>query len=169
MRQAHVVSAAVALLVASTLAVSTVPASAETRTYFGFRIDFGNAPPPPRVEFVRAPRMVMVPGMRVMVLGEQDPGYDMFRYGSWYYVCNDGYWYRARSFRGPFGWIDARKVPRPMFDVPGRHWRHHPMGGPPGQMRKSDERGRGQEGDRPAGPPERGRKSDGEGRGHRRD
>src|SRR5258706_7023654 len=106
------------------LAVS-VAASAETRTYFGFQSGLGHAPPPPRVVFYSEPRMQWVPETHVMILAE-DPGYDMFRYGSWYYVCDDGFWYRSRNYRGPFAVIDVRRVPEPVFYVPAERWHHHP-------------------------------------------
>ena len=99
------------------------PAFAETQTYFGFQIGIGNAPPPPRVEFVSRPRMLVEPETQVMVLND-DPGYDMFRYRSCYYVSDNGYWYRSRSYRGPFVVVDVRRVPRPVFEVPANRWHH---------------------------------------------
>jgi hypothetical protein len=129
----------VAALLALTIAGT---ASAETRTYFGFQIGIGNAPPPPRVAYVSRPRMVMVPEEQVMVL-DDDPGYDMCRYGSYYYVCNGGYWYRARSYRGPFMVVDVRRVPGPVVRVPARHWHHHPNGWAAERYRDVDRPGRG--------------------------
>ena len=101
-----------------------VPASAETQTYFGFEIGIGNAPPPPIVRFREEPDVVFVPTNRVYVVRSYDD-YDMFRYGRYYYVCDDGYWYRARSHQGPFRVIDVRHVPRTVFAVPAKHWKHY--------------------------------------------
>ena len=98
------------------------PASAET--YFGFHIGIGNAPPPPTVVFRHEPEVVFVRTAGVYVV---DSPYDcdMFRYGAYYYISDNGYWYRARSYRGPFRVIDVRYVPRPVFHVPARHWKRH--------------------------------------------
>jgi hypothetical protein len=145
--------------VAVLMLAAPMAASAASQTYFGFQIGIGNAPPPPRVEFTRQPKMVLVPSCRVRVLAEADPGYDMFLYGSWYYVQKDGYWYRSRQFRGPFKVIDVRRVPRSVFDVPGDRWHHHPHGGPPGQMKKSE--GRGPEHHPEGGPPGQAKKPGG--------
>ena len=62
----------------------------------------------------------------------------MFRYGGFWFVFDDGYWYRARAYRGPFSVVDVRYVPRQVLTLPPNHWKHHPHGGPPGQMRKRD-------------------------------
>ena len=105
-----------------------IASSASASTYFGFQIGVGNAPPPPRFVYERSPEVVYEPSARVYVV---DNGYgddDMFRYGPYWYVCNDGYWYRARTYRGPFAVIDVRSVPQPIFRVPEHRWRHYPPG-----------------------------------------
>ena len=100
-------------------------ASAAHGTYLGFQITIGNAPPPPRVVYETEPRMAHVRDSRVWALDE-DPGYDMFSYGSYYYINDSGYWYRSRDYRGPYIVIDARMVPRALHDVPPEHWHHRP-------------------------------------------
>lgn len=105
------------------LALAT-PALAETQTYFGFHIGIGNAPPPPRVVFYDEPEVVYVRSAGVYVVDSRYD-YDIFRYGGYYYTCHDGYWYRARGYRGPFRAIDVRHVPRRVFSVPERHWKRH--------------------------------------------
>ena len=117
-------------------AVLCVSCAASGPTYWGFQVGVRSAPPPPRVVIYDDPRFVVVQG--VYVVTNADPNYDMFRYGSYWYVCYDGYWYRARSYSGPFAVIDVRSVPRAVVSVPPRHWKHHPHGGPPGQMKKRD-------------------------------
>jgi len=74
---------------------------------------------------------------------EDDYDYDVFRYGVYWYVFNDGYWYRARTHRGPFAVVSARYVPTAIVNVPPRYWRH-PHGGPPGQMKKNTYAARGE-------------------------
>ena len=99
-----------------------------------------NAPPPPRVVFVEEPEIVVVPGTRVYMVSESGFGYDMFRYGSSWYLYSGGFWYRSSSYRGSFAVIDVRSVPSPIMKVPASRWKHHPHGGPPGQM-KAKKRG----------------------------
>src|SRR5205809_718100 len=108
------------------------PAWARARTYFGFQIGVSNAPPPPVVVFHERPHTVFVPESRVYVV--EDPyadDYDVFRYGPYWYVMEDGYWYRARDYDGPFRVVDVRYVPRQIFYVPERRWKHY-------QIRRGD-------------------------------
>ena len=117
------------------LAACAPEAAVGSRTYFGFSIGISSAPPPPRVVVVEQPVMERVPSTSVYFIAT-DPGYDMFRYGESWYVCQEGYWYRASSYNGPYMTIDVRRVPRTILTVPARHWKHHPHGGPPGQISK---------------------------------
>jgi hypothetical protein len=100
----------------------------------GFSIGISNAPPPPRVVFVDEPQVVIVPGSSVYVV--QNTDYDVFRYGGYFYLSSGGYWYRSRSYSEPFTVCDVRRVPRTVLTVPSQHWKHHPLGGPPGQAKK---------------------------------
>jgi hypothetical protein len=112
------------LLLAMLALACAAPTSAETRTYFGFQIGVSNAPPPPAVVFEREPRVVMIPSTRVYMVDDDDVDCDMFQYGRYWYACDDGYWYRARSCEGPFRVVDVRYVPRQIFYVPEKHWKH---------------------------------------------
>ncbi len=111
-------------------------AAAETQVYYGFHVGISNAPPPPRIVYREAPEVVLVPGSQVYVVEDDQFDCDVFRVGPYWYAQDDGYWYRARSYRGPFTAIDVRRVPRAVFSVPARNWRHHPHGGPPGLTRR---------------------------------
>ena len=115
--------------------IIATPAGASAGTSVGWSVTVGNAPPPPTIVFQREPRVVVVPGSTVYVL-EDDCDYDVFRYGVFWYVFNDGHWYRARTHRGPFAAVGARYVPNAISNVPPKYWRRHPHGGPPGQMKK---------------------------------
>jgi hypothetical protein len=101
--------------------VSAAPARAET--YFGFQLGITNAPPPPRAVFYHEPEVVYVPSCGVHVVAH-DPGYDVFHYGSYWYMANAGFWYRSSSYRGPWRACDARYVPRRIYSVPAGYWRH---------------------------------------------
>jgi hypothetical protein len=110
-------------------------------TYFGFRVDIRSAPPPPRVVVVDEPAVAVVPGTQVYVVEDPSVSYDMFRYGSSWYICSGGYWYQSSSYRGSYDVVDVRYVPEEILTVPREHWKHHPHGGPPGQMKRRGERG----------------------------
>lgn len=115
-------------------ALLVLPGAAGAGTSVSWNVSIGNAPPPPVIEFRRDPRLIVVPGSTVYVL-EEPCDYDVFRYGVFWYVLNDGYWYRARTYRGPFVVVSARYVPAAISNVPPKFWRH-PHGGPPGQWKK---------------------------------
>ena len=116
---------------------SAVPASGSL--YYGFQIGITNAPPPPVVRTVREPHVVLATDAMVYVV--EDAGFrgddDTFRYGQYWFIFTHGYWYRARSFRGPYAVIEVRSVPRAILGVPRARWKHHPLGGPPGQLKKA--------------------------------
>lgn len=92
--------------------------------------------PAPVVVFDREPDVVLVPRSRVYYV-EHD-GYDLYRYGRYWYINDGGYWFRASSYRGPFLSIAVGRVPRSIVVVPARYRRHpvHPHGGPPGLAKK---------------------------------
>lgn len=116
------------------LTLSCSPYGTGSSTYVGFSIGISNAPPPPRVVFVEQPSVVAVSGSSVYVV--QNTDYDVFQYGGYFWLSTGGYWYRARSYNDQFTVCDVRSVPRAVLTMPSRHWKHHPLGGPPGQMKK---------------------------------
>lgn len=116
------------------------PAGAETRTTLKVQLGLGNAPPPPVVIYREAPPVVVVPQSAVYVVRDDGCDYDFFRYGVYWFIWNDGYWYRSRSYRGPFHVVETRYVPAAIWKVPNRHWKHHPHGGPPGLAKKKHHR-----------------------------
>jgi hypothetical protein len=124
------------LVSALSLAVLCVSCAPTGPTYFGFEVGVTDAPPPPHFAFHARPRLVVVPGMSVYVVEDAPSEYDMFYYGSHWYVCYEGYWYRSRHYDAGYRLVDVRSVPRRVVSVPAKHWRHHPHGGPPGQMKK---------------------------------
>ena len=108
---------------------STMPEFAHSEV--AFSIFISNAPPPPRVAFVHQPRFVLVPAEQVYYCDDGYSDYDMFRYGSYFYMYDDGYWYRANSYRGPFVAIRIEYVPSQIFYVSdyGYRWRQSPRWG----------------------------------------
>ncbi len=119
---------ALSLFVGAALAA---PAYAATDIH----VNIDLAPPPPRV-VVAQPAWHYLPEQRVYVVDRDDRPYDSFRFGAYFYIYNDGWWYRGRRWGGPYRAIETRYVPRPIMAVPAEHWRNHPHGMPPGQAKK---------------------------------
>jgi hypothetical protein len=105
---------ALALLAAGTVRNSDAGVSADINVQIGH--------PAPVVVFDREPDVVLVPGTRVYYV--EDQPYDLYRYGAYWYICDGGYWYRARNYRGPFASIGFDIVPRSIVGVPARFHRH---------------------------------------------
>lgn len=82
-------------------------------------------PPPPHVIFETQPEVVIVPQTRVEYVPVVTD-YDMYRYGKYWYVNRDGYWYRSHSYKGPFRYVEYRSLPHPVVVVPAEY-RHHPV------------------------------------------
>ena len=64
-----------------------------------------------------APHMSIVPDTDVY-FQRDEADYDLYRYGNSWYLADDGSWYRASSWRGPFVRIRAGSVPRAVFAIP---------------------------------------------------
>jgi hypothetical protein len=113
------------ILAGSALALClAVPTMASTS--FHVSLNLGSAPPPPVVVVHRAPQTTFLPEYGVYVVN--DPSYmngeDVFQVGGYWYCYDDGYWYRARSWRGPFTVISDAYVPVTIARIPANHWRH---------------------------------------------
>jgi len=71
-----------------------------------------------------APRLVVVqPGIQV-VEGFQE---EVFFRDGWYWCRRPNGWYRARRPQARFEWVEVRRVPRALVQVPPGHYRnwHH--------------------------------------------
>ena len=123
-----------------------VPARAD----IDVRISIGDAPPAPHLVIRARPHERLFPGERVYVVDDPSIGdNDCFRYGGFYWVFREGYWYRSASWRRPFVVVHPRYVPTVFYQMPPRRWKHHPSGppglmkksgsGPPGQVKKGDD------------------------------
>ena len=76
-----------------------------------------NLPAPPRFVVVPgAPAVAYAPGVRA----------NYFRYGSHFYVYDNGGWYVSNGYNGPWAVIDPVYVPRPILAVPVRYYRRPP-------------------------------------------
>lgn len=90
------------------------PASAAVRA--NINLNFGE---PPRVYFVRQPRMILIPDTQVYYVEGTD--YDMFQCDGVWYVDNGGYWFEAPSYRGPFVSVSFQDVPREVIGIPSAY------------------------------------------------
>src|SRR5258706_3552571 len=104
-----------------------LPASSMASTRVGVSINIGDPYRGAALPFRSEPDVVLVPETRVYYVRNYD--YDVYRYGSYWYFIDDGRWYRARSYRGPFLCVHETSVPRSIERVPVRYRRH--WGGPP--------------------------------------
>jgi len=102
-----------------TLALSLLPVAALAQV--SFHIDIGGPPaqPPPVVE--------VEPGVTVVEGAPEE----VYFSGGWYWCRRGDGWYRSRSPRAEFRWVDRRYVPGPIARVPPdryRNWRRadHP-------------------------------------------
>ena len=143
----------IAIAIAMALVVASDPASAQASVSADINIHVGDRPAPV-VVFDEEPEVVLVPRSRVYYVEHR--GYDLYRYGRYWYMNDRGYWFRAAGYRGPFVGIELRHVPRSITVVPDRYRHHpihpiHPLGGPPGQLKNQrtvvlDDLGRGRNG-----------------------
>ena len=113
-----------ALLVASLF--STMPARAATSV--GISVHVGDPYRGTSLTFVHEPDVVLVPETEVYYVRNYDD--DLYRYGSYWYFVQNGYWYRAHSWRGPFVNVSFTAVPHPVRVVPV-HYRRNWYGPPP--------------------------------------
>jgi hypothetical protein len=109
------------ILLAALVACAT-PALAETN--IGISVNIGDAPPPPVVVVREEPRTVYLRDEHVYVVQDDRWDDDCFRVGAFWYSWHSGYWYRARTWRGPFRVIEERYVPVAIHRVPDRCWKH---------------------------------------------
>ena len=97
------------------LAILLSLCAATARAQVGVRIELGLPVAPPLV--------MIQPGIQV-VEGFQE---EVFFHRGWYWCRRPGGWYRARSPRDRFEWIEARRVPVGLVRMPEgryRNWRH---------------------------------------------
>src|SRR6266852_1571581 len=112
-------------LVAAFSLAAVAPARAGSSV--DIQLHVGDRYPGTDIVFHHEPDVVMVPSSRVYYVRDYD--YDMYRYGRTWYYCDGVNWYRGRSYRGPFLYINYTSVPRPVYSIPvqyRRHWRDWP-------------------------------------------
>jgi hypothetical protein len=100
------------LVLSSMLALALLPAPARPQAAVQLEINLGLPPRPPLV--------VVQPGIQVV----ENWNEEVFFSGGWYWVRRDGGWYRARSPRATFVWVEPRRVPPGLLWRPPGYYRH---------------------------------------------
>lgn len=119
------VFASIVVAAASDLAVTALPVQADN---FSIGVNIG-VPPPPPIALAAPPPMVVVPGTPVYYAPSLSVNY--FAYGRQYYTHHGGAWFVAVNYGGPWTFIAADRVPRPVLAVPISYYKV-----PPGHMKK---------------------------------
>ena len=125
----------IAMIAAAALLVPAASyAGVSVNIGIGLGIPAGPPPPPPPVVVSAPPAMVLIPGLSVYFAPDVDANI-FFYSGSWWRF-NDGYWYRGRSYRGPWGFVPRGRVPVVFGRIP-HDWRDRGDGRIPyGQWKK---------------------------------
>lgn len=87
----------------------------------GISIRIGDKYQGTRLQFTTRPQMTVVPRSRVYYMRDSDG--DVYRYGRYYYGYDQGRWYRASTYRGPWIYVRGRTVPREIYSVPSDYRR----------------------------------------------
>jgi hypothetical protein len=81
-------------------------------------------PAPPVIALPAPPRVIVVPNSPVYYA--PDVGANLFVYDKQYYTVQDGHWFRARSHRGPWAFVEIGSVPGPVRAVPVKYYKVPP-------------------------------------------
>lgn len=102
---------------------------AASAAYYGFTVGVADAPRAPMIRMAREPHALLASDAMVYVVEDATLRFDgdLFHYGQYWFAYTRGYWYRARSHRGPYSVIEVHKVPRAIIGVPRKLWKHHPL------------------------------------------
>ena len=83
-------------------------------------IGIGIGVPPPNVVIAAPPPVYLIPGSYVYFA--PDVGFQLFFYSGYWYLLNDGYWYRSAHYRGPWGYLHPSRVPVVFHHLPPVHF-----------------------------------------------
>jgi hypothetical protein len=72
--------------------------------------------------FHSEPRVIVVPGTQVFVTRNYDR--DLYRFRNHWYFVENGFWYRSKTWRGPFRHVQFQAVPREIRRIPARYRQH---------------------------------------------
>ena len=75
------------------------------------------------VVFTTEPQAILIPETRVYYVSDMDA--DVYRFGDYWYIAENGAWYRASSWEGPFVRVKTNTVPKTIRTIPAAyriHW-----------------------------------------------
>ena len=95
------------------------------------------APPLPPLLIPAPPPVVLIPGTYAYFAPDADV--ELIFYGGYWYRPYRGGWYRASHYNGPWGFVNAKRVPGVLINLPPGYRRglhdHKPI--PHGQLKKN--------------------------------
>jgi hypothetical protein len=119
-------------------ALGLVPIQGTAQINIGITI---GTPPPPPIVIPAPPQLLLIPQTQVSYAPALP--YNYFFYGGKYYVSHESAWFAAPAHHGPWTFVAAERVPKPLLRVPVAYYKV-----PPGH-RKGDgghwEKGHGKE------------------------
>jgi len=71
---------------------------------------------PPPIVVAEPPEVVFIPGSQVYFV--PNPEIDVFFYNGYWWSPRGDRWYRAKAYNGPWGVVNKRYVPAPVYRVP---------------------------------------------------
>ena len=75
------------------------------------------------VAFTTEPQAVIIPETRVYYVSDMDA--DVYRFGDAWYIAENGAWYKASTWEGPFIRVKTNTVPKTIRTIPAAyriHW-----------------------------------------------
>jgi len=115
------------MAVALVSAVMFTAGPAKAGTSVGVNIQVGDPYRGASISFRSEPDVVLVPRTKVYYVDDYDC--DLYRYGRFWYFVEEGRWYRAKRYSGPFYHIRAASVPHSVRTISPRYRRN--WNGPP--------------------------------------
>jgi hypothetical protein len=104
----------------------------------GVNVNIGiNVPPPPPLFIPAPPDVVVIPNTYAYFAPGVDV--DIIFYGGYWYRPYEDHWFRARSYNGPWRYIEKHRIPRYIIQLPPdfrRSYHDHPRI-PYGHMHKN--------------------------------
>lgn len=91
-----------------------------TKTEAEVNVSIGiNLPP---VRYAAPPEVVVIPGTYVYMVPDLEA--DVLFFQGYWWRPYEGHWYRSRDYKGGWKYVESRKVPRGLRDLP-QDYRHH--------------------------------------------
>jgi len=87
-------------------------------------IGIGIGIPPPHVVIPAPPAVVMIPGSYVYFA--PDVGFQLFFYSGYWYLLQNGYWFWAGDYVGPWYYLPPARIPVAFMHLPPHYYKVRP-------------------------------------------